>query len=416
MSRLNISGGRKLFGSVSVHGAKNSVLPVLAATIINSGESVIHNCPDLTDVGASIKILEHLGCRVKREDDTICVDSSSLEMCEIPDSLMREMRSSVIFLGAILARTGHAVMTYPGGCELGSRPVDLHLEALRKLGVEISEREGKIYCTSAELRGCPINLDFPSVGATENIMLAACGAKGTTTITNAAREPEIIDLQDFLISMGADIQGAGSSTIVIEGVERFGNAEHRVIADRIAAATFLACAASAGGEVTVERVQPRHFETVTDILTEAGCDIYFEADKVTIVRRKKLNAVRPVRTKPYPGFPTDAQPPLMAALLKAKGTSVFVENIFENRYRHVNELLRMGADIKVEGKVALVCGTERLHGAPVKCTDLRGGAALVIAALGAEGESEISDLAHIDRGYHGFAENLKRLGADVMRI
>lgn len=416
MSIILVDGGKKLNGSVHVHGAKNSVLPILAATIINKGVSVIDNCPNLKDVEASIEILRHLGCTVHRERDRVIVDSSVMDRCDIPDSLMREMRSSVIFLGATLARAGEAHMFPPGGCELGARPIDLHLAALRKLGAEIDATGGTICCKAGEMRGTAINLDFPSVGATENIMLTATCCSGTTTITNAAREPEIVDLQNFMVAMGAKVSGAGSSTIVIEGHPVLHDATHSVMADRIVAATYLVAAAVAGGNVHVRDINPEYVSTVTEILAEAGCMIREESGGITITRDKTLKSVKPIRTMPYPGFPTDAQAPVMAATLQAEGTTVFIESIFENRYRHVCEMLRMGADIKVEGRVAVVCGVPELHGAAVTATDLRGGAALVVAALGAQGQSSISGLDHIDRGYDGLEDALSSLGASIKRV
>lgn len=415
MSAFLVSGGNRLSGAVHVHGAKNSVLPILAATIMSGKVSVLHNCPDLKDVTASIQILEYLGCKVQREGGTVTVDSNPMSRCDIPDELMREMRSSVIFLGAILARTGRAVMSFPGGCELGSRPIDLHLSSLRALGAEIDEKSGCLYCAAPKLRGCEVNLSIPSVGATENTMLAACGSEGVTVITNAAREPEIADLQNFLIAMGARIQGAGSSTIIIEGGYPFHELSYRVMADRIVAATYLTAVAAAGGEVEIEDVDYRQLSTVTATLIEAGCYIRSDPKRVFISCTKPLFGVRPIRTAPYPGFPTDAQAPLMAALAKSQGTTVFVENIFENRYRHVAELMRMGADIRVEGRVAVVCGVNTLRGASVRATDLRGGAALVVAALGAEGDSRITGLGHIDRGYQDLDETLRSLGAAIWR-
>jgi len=415
MSSFLITGGKRLNGAIRVHGAKNSVLPILAAAILGRGESVIRNCPALSDVRASIAILEHLGCRVRMEGDTVWVDASALTRRDVPDALMREMRSSVIFLGAILARTGEAVMSFPGGCELGPRPIDLHLAAIRKLGAEVEERFGQLRCSGSGLKGCDITLSIPSVGATENAMLAATGAEGMTTITNAAREPEIVDLQNFLLAMGARVRGAGSSVITIEGGRPLHGGEYIVMGDRIVAATYLAAVAAAGGEAGVEGVDYRHLSTVTSVLSEAGCAVRSGPDRISIRSDAPLRGVRPVRTAPYPGFPTDAQAPLMAALCRGEGTSVFVENIFESRYRHVDELSRMGADIRVEGKVAVVCGVPRLHAAAVKAADLRGGAALVVAALGAEGESVVTGLSHIDRGYQDMAGDLARLGARITR-
>lgn len=417
MSAFLVEGGRRLSGAVEVHGAKNSVLPILAATLLSGGRSVIHNCPRLSDVDASLSILEHLGCRTSREGDTVTVDSGPMDRYDVPDALMREMRSSVIFLGAILARTGRASLSRPGGCELGPRPIDLHLAALRAMGARVEERGGDLLCDAgAGLTGCTIALAIASVGATENAMLAACGCGGTTTILNAAREPEILDLQRFLRAMGARVEGAGTSTVVVEGRRPLHDCEHRVMADRIVAATYLAAGAAAGGEVLVTGVDGRQLSTVTAVLREAGCRLHSEGDFISLRRDGVLRGVRPIRTAPYPGFPTDAQPPVMAALCASEGTTVLVETIFENRFRHASELARMGADIRVEGRVAVVCGVPRLHGAPVEAADLRGGAALLVAALGAEGESRITGLRHIDRGYDRVEAALTALGASVDRV
>ncbi len=415
MSILNITGGRPLQGKLRIHGAKNSVLPILAATLLCKGTCVIHNCPDLMDVHSSLRILQHLGCKATFANSTVTIDATDVTMVTIPEKLMREMRSSVIFLGAILARMGEACMSYPGGCELGSRPIDLHLSALRQLGTEIQEENGNLLCKAHNLQGKEIILSFPSVGATENIMVAACACQGTTCIKNAAREPEIEDLQNFLCAMGAKVSGAGSSTIYIEGGQSLHGASHNVIPDRIVTATYLAAVAAVGGQVRLESVVPEHISSILSILEEAGCEVTQESDAITLARYKPLLAVKPVRTMPYPGFPTDAQSPLMAMCAVAKGTTVFIENIFENRFRHVAELTRMGSDIRVEGRVAVVTGVEKLYGAPVSSTDLRGGAALVVAALAAEGTSAISELQHIDRGYENLELNLQSLGADIKR-
>lgn len=417
MSAYLVEGGNRLQGTARVHGAKNSVLPILAATILCPGESVVHNCPDLSDVRASIAILEHLGCRVERAGDTVTVDASALTGRDVPDALMREMRSSVIFLGAILARLGEAIMSFPGGCELGPRPIDLHLAAIRSLGAQVREQGGELHCSAAGgLAGCEITFSIPSVGATENAMLCACGAEGVTVICNAAREPEIVDLQAFLRALGADVRGAGTSVITVRGKKPLHGGEHTVMPDRIVAATLLTAVAAAGGETELLGTDYRQLSTVTAVLTEAGCRIRSGSDSIHICREAPLRGVRPIRTAPYPGFPTDAQPPVMAALCRGTGTTVFVENMFESRYRHVDELSRMGADIRVEGKVAVVCGVERLHGAALQAADLRGGAALVVAALGAEGRSEITGLHHMDRGYYGLEDTLRGLGADIVRV
>lgn len=415
MSHLIIEGGAPLRGELTIQGSKNSVLPVLAATILSRGACRIENCPQLRDVDASAAILRHLGCRVRRDGTALEVDTAPMSRCDIPDELMREMRSSVIFLGAILARQGEAVLSYPGGCELGPRPIDLHLAALRALGAEITERGGALHCKAKRLCGTDITLAIPSVGATENAILAACGAEGTTVIYNAAREPEIVDLQTLLQAMGARVNGAGGSIITVEGGAPLHGCTHRVIGDRIVCATYLCAAAAAGGEVRLVGVDYRTVSTVALSLAESGCEVKSEEGSVFLRSNGALRAVRPVRTAPYPGFPTDAQPVLMAALLKSEGSTVFVENIFENRYRHVDELSRMGAEVRVAGRVAVVNGVRALHGAAVKCTDLRGGAALVLAGLCAEGTTRVTELTHIDRGYDAIERDLSALDARIRR-
>jgi UDP-N-acetylglucosamine 1-carboxyvinyltransferase len=416
MSRFLVEGGRRLSGELTVQGAKNSVLPVLAATLLTRGESVLQNCPRLRDVDTSIEILRHLGCTAHWEGGALVVNTAGMSSWEISDGLMREMRSSAVFLGALLARCGQAVLSYPGGCELGPRPIDLHLRSLRRMGAEILEDGGILNCRAEKLSGCELALSLPSVGATENLMLAACGAAGTTTIVNAAREPEIEDLQGYLRSCGAKISGAGSSIVTVEGGAPLHGCTYSIMPDRIATATCLCAAACSGGEVLVRGVRERHLSTVTAVLRESGCRVESEANTLAIRVDQRLQAVGPVRTAPYPGFPTDAQAVLMAAVLKSAGATVFEENIFTNRYRHVDEMTRMGGSIRVSGRVAVVTGVERLHGAQVRATDLRGGAALVLAALGAEGRSEIADANHIDRGYEDLARDLRELGASVVRM
>lgn len=417
MEVLSVRGGRPLGGSLTVQGAKNSVLPLLAATLLAEGQSVIHNCPDLSDVTASLDILRHLGCQVSVEGDTVTVDATTLVSSTVPEALMRSMRSSVIFLGSILARLGQACMCYPGGCELGPRPIDLHLEALQTLGARVSEGPSGLTCVTNALSGRDITLSLPSVGATENAMLAATAAQGVTVIQNAAREPEIVQLQDFLRSMGADIRGAGTSVITVRGSggKPFHGGEVTVMGDRIVAATYLSCAAAAGGEIELAGVDYRQLSPVSAVLAEAGCLVKSGGDRITLKRdpASPLKAVRPVRTAPYPGFPTDAQAPVMASLCAAQGASMFVENMFSSRYRHIDELRKMGADIRTEGRVAVVCGVEKLHAAALEAHDLRGGAALAVAALGAEGESVISGLQHIRRGYADLAGDLTALGGEV---
>ena len=415
MSQLLVRGGQPLHGEVTIQGAKNSVLPILAATVLTGDRVVLRGCPRLRDVDASIRILQSLGCRAQWEGDALTVDTAALNRCEISDILMREMRSSAIFLGAVLARLGRADISYPGGCELGPRPIDLHLSGLRDLVADIREEGGILHCTASRLAGRELMLSLPSVGATENLMLAACGAEGTTVISNAAREPEIVDLQDFLNACGAEVSGAGSTSVTIRGGKPLHGCEFRCMPDRIVAATYLCACASAGGEVYLRGARERHLATVADALRQAGCTVAGDGEGIACRCRRRLRAVRPVRTAPYPGFPTDAQAVLMAAMLKSRGTTVFEENIFENRYRHVDELTRMGAEIRVAGRVAVVTGVERLSGAAVRCTDLRGGAALCVAALAADGETRIFETAHIDRGYEDIVRDLRALGADAVR-
>ena len=416
MEKLKIRGGGQLVGRLRVQGAKNSVLPILAASILVQGESVLQNCPDLKDVDAAISILRHLGCKVKRQGKDVHIDSKTITRCDVPDDLMREMRSSVIFLGAILGRMGEAILSLPGGCELGPRPIDLHLEALRALGADLEEVGGNIVCRTEGLVGTEINLASPSVGATENVMLAAVCAKGETVITNAAREPEIVDLAAFLAASGARISGAGQSTITISGSGLGKSTTHRIMPDRIVASTYLSAVAFVGGRLELLDAEPTHLETLITALRAAGCEITVSGQDIQIESDGKLGAISPVITRPYPGFPTDAMPCLLAASVKAQGTTVFIENIFQNRYRYVEELRRMGAEIKLEGRVAVVTGISNLHGARVDATDLRGGAALVVAALGAEGETQIGEVHHIDRGYDSLEATLGGLGADIERV
>lgn len=417
MDKLVINGSKRLTGEIEVHGSKNSVLPILAACVLSQGENIIHNCPMLSDVDAALKILVELGCKVKREEHTVCVDSSGVNGFEISDNLMREMRSSVIFLGAILGRTGKAVLSTPGGCEIGLRPIDMHISAMEQLGAEVFEEHGRLHfeCKNG-LHGARVILPFPSVGATENIMIASCVAKGTTVITNAAREPEISDLADFLNGCGAKIHGAGDSTIIIDGVERLTATTHTVIPDRIAASTYLLAGAITHGRVCIKEIIPAHLGALIPVLKQSGCDISVSNRWICISSPPRLSRVKTVRTMPYPGFPTDVQAPLTAMLSVADGTSVVVENIFECRYKHVSELIRLGAKINVEGRTAVIEGVPYLTGASVVSPDLRGGFALVIAGLAAKGETVISGVEHIDRGYENPEKLLSALGADVKRI
>ena len=418
MENLIISGGIRLEGKTRLQGSKNSSLPILAACAAVNGISVIHNCPRITDVDIAVAILERLGCRVSREGGTVTVDSGDINCSAIPEELMSEMRSSIIFLGALLARFGRGSATLPGGCEIGLRPIDMHIAAFRSMGVVIEESGGSMECTAPNgLAPCRISLSFPSVGATENIMLASLAAKGETVITNAAREPEIKDLADFLNECGAKIIGAGQSVIRIYGGRRLTGAEHRVIPDRIVASTYMACAAVTGGRAVVTEVEREHLAPVIPVFEGCGCKIDFANGEMSVTAPKRAERIKYLRTMPYPGFPTDSQALVTAGAAKARGTSVISERVFENRFRHVPELIKMGADIRVEDScVAVVEGVPSLHGAKVTASDLRGGSALIAAALGARGESVIDGVRHVLRGCEDVCGNLSRLGADIKVI
>ena len=418
MENLIISGGIRLDGKTRLQGSKNSSLPILAACAAVNGISVIHNCPRITDVDIAVAILERLGCRVSREGGTVTVDSGDINCSAIPEELMSEMRSSIIFLGALLARFGRGSATLPGGCEIGLRPIDMHIAAFRSMGVVIEESGGSMECTAPNgLAPCRISLSFPSVGATENIMLASLAAKGETVITNAAREPEIKDLADFLNECGAKIIGAGQSVIRIYGGRRLTGAEHRVIPDRIVASTYMACAAVTGGRAVVTEVEREHLAPVIPVFEGCGCKIDFANGEMSVTAPKRAERIKYLRTMPYPGFPTDSQALVTAVAATARGTSVISERVFENRFRHVPELIKMGADIRVEDScVAVVGGVPSLHGAKVTASDLRGGSALIAAALGARGESVIDGVRHVLRGCEDVCGNLSRLGADIKVI
>lgn len=411
-----ITGGKPLQGEITLQGAKNAVLPILAATVLIDGISEIQNCPNLKDVSASLDILTHLGCFVKQEEDRIFVDARNVEKTIITDELMREMRSSFIFAGAIAARCGYAEITYPGGCELGARPIDLHLKAFRSMGMKITEEHGRIYCDARHLRPAAIHLDFPSVGATENIMLASVFTPGVTRIVNAAKEPEIEDLQAFLNGAGAKIYGAGGSEIYIEGVPSLKSVTHRVIPDRIVGATYLMAAAVTGGKVLLRNAEPAHLDGILSVLEECGCEIAYPREReLKISCSQRIGAADKISTTPYPGFPTDAQAPMMAMLCTARGSSMITETIFESRFKHVEELIKMGANIKTDGRVAVIRGVSRLSGAEVTAGDLRGGAALMLAALGASGTSKIHGIHLIDRGYETPETIFSQLGAEIKR-
>ncbi len=418
MASFLVQGGRRLTGEVTVGGAKNSALKLMAAALLAPGVSTIRNVPDIADADVMAQVLEHLGAPVARDGHTLTIDATHLSSFEAPYELVSAMRASIIVLGPLLARLGRARVAMPGGCNLGSRKIDLHLRGLAELGVEFRSEHGYIDAEAPwGLTGAHIILDFPSVGATENLLMAGAAAKGTTIIENAAREPEIQDLIAFLKAMGARIEGAGTSTIIVEGVSAFAPAEHTVIGDRIEAGTFAIAGALCEGPVTVRGVDPAHLELVLAKLRlrAAGVEVSVGDDHLTVSRRGAITPTD-IATLPYPGFPTDMQPQFMVLLSVADGSSVITENVYENRFMFADELRRMGADITVEGHRALVRGVPALSGAPVRSPDLRGGAALVLAGLVADGDTLVGDIHHILRGYEDLAGRLSALGASVTMV
>ena len=416
MKEYIIEGGLPLDGQVDVCAAKNSVLPLMAASILTDEIIVLHDCPDISDVDNMIKIMEGLGSKIIKNGRDIVIDNSGVNNAQIPVSLAKELRSSIFLLGSLLSRLKQAKVAYPGGCDIGLRPVDLHLNGLKRLGVKIRESNGYILCSCEKLVGNEIMLDCPSVGATENIMLAAVKAEGETVIKNAAREPEIEDLQKFLNSIGGRVRGAGSGTIVVEGVNSLSGGRFQPMADRIEAGTFLIAAAMCGGEICLNGVSAENISSLLHKLRENGCKIYAKNDKIYLKREGRLVSVKSIETQPYPGFPTDLQAQMTALCCICRGQSIVTENLFETRFKYVPELRKMGADITVVDRNAFVRGVEKFNGATVVACDLRGGAALVLAALSAEGRSEVLDLSHIDRGYGMFEYKLRALGADIVRM
>lgn len=417
MDKLIISGGKRLCGTVKVSGAKNAVLPIIAAALLGTSPSRLMETPRLDDVRTISEVIECLGAKVRWEDtDTLVVDSTDITSCEAPYELVRKMRASFLVMGPLLARTGCAKISLPGGCAIGTRPIDLHLKGFEALGAEIVLGHGYVEAKAPRgLHGARIYLDFPSVGATENILMAAALAKGTTVLENPAEEPEVVDLANFLNAMGAKIRGAGTNVIKVEGVNELRGATHTVIPDRIEAGTYMVGAAITNGDVYIENALTDHLKPVVAKLKEAGVRIEEDINGVRVQGTGFLRTVD-IKTLPYPGFPTDMQAQFMALMTVAHGTSIITETVFENRFMHVDELKRMGANIKIEGRSAVVEGVPRLQGCPVKATDLRAGAALVLAGLAAEGRTEISCVHHIDRGYDNLVGKLKSLGADIERV
>jgi UDP-N-acetylglucosamine 1-carboxyvinyltransferase len=417
LEKIIVRGGNRLSGTVKVEGAKNAVLPVIAATLLaNNGKSIIHDVPALSDVYTISEVLRYLGADVKIEENTITVDASQELKLEAPFEYVRKMRASVLVMGPLLARNGRARVALPGGCAIGSRPIDQHLKGFEAMGASVKVGNGFIDAeVKGRLRGAKIYLDFPSVGATENIMMAAVLAEGTTIIENCAKEPEIVDLANFLNAMGAKVRGAGTGTIRIEGVDQLTGTTHTVIPDRIEAGTFMVAAAITGGNVLVQGAVPEHLSSLIAKMEEMGVTIIEEGNGLRVIGPEKLKAVD-IKTMPYPGFPTDMQSQMMALLLKAEGTSMVTETVFENRFMHVEEFRRMNADIKIEGRSVIINGPCNLQGAEVAATDLRAAAALILAGLAAEGYTRVTELRHLDRGYVRFHEKLAALGADIERV
>lgn len=417
MDKFIIEGGYPLIGTVDIKGAKNSMLPIMAATVLNSHAKGIelHNIPDIYDMHVMKSILRSLGVEVKYANNVLKINARTLKSHIIPDILMREMRSSIFLMGPLLGRLGKVRVTYPGGCSIGPRPIDLHIKGLEALGAQITEKNGYFFASTSGLKGTTLHLDYPSVGATENLMMAAVFAKGKTLIHNAAKEPEIVDLQNFLNTMGAYVRGAGTETLRIEGVNSLVNCTYRIIPDRIVAGTYLMAAAITGGQLLLKNIIPVHLDAVVAKMREAGVKI--KATEVTLkVVESNLRGVETLCTLPYPGFPTDLQAPMMAMLATAKGNSTIIESVFEARFKHVEQLNRMKAKISVKGRKAFIQGVKALSSAEVVATDLRAGAGLVIAALGARGTTVVKNINFIDRGYEGFEKQLQKLGAKIIRV
>ncbi|MBT2737936.1 UDP-N-acetylglucosamine 1-carboxyvinyltransferase [Bacillus sp. ISL-7] len=417
MEKIIVRGGKRLDGTVKVEGAKNAVLPVLAATLLASdGKSVIRDVPTLSDVYTINEVLRNLNAEVSFENNTVVVDASRVLKDEAPFEYVRKMRASVLVMGSLLARNGRARVALPGGCAIGSRPIDQHLKGFEAMGASVKVGNGFIEAeVNGRLKGAKIYLDFPSVGATENIMMAATLAVGTTIIENVAKEPEIVDLANFLNSMGAKVRGAGTGTLRIEGVDVLFGAEHHIIPDRIEAGTFMVAAAITGGNVLVKGAVPEHLSSLIAKMVEMGITIREEEDGVRVIGTDRLKAVD-IKTMPHPGFPTDMQSQMMALLLRANGTSMITETVFENRFMHVEEFRRMNADIKIEGRSVILNGSSNLQGAEVSATDLRAAAALILTGLVSEGMTRVTELKHLDRGYVDFHGKLASLGADIERV
>lgn len=416
MEKYIINGGKPLYGELEVPCAKNAYLAILAGCVLSSGTVKLKNCPNFDDVNNMIEMLSDLGAVILRQNSDIILDCSTISKCKISTKLAHKIRSSIFLLGPILARLKRAEVCYPGGCDIGARPIDLHLKGLRSLSAKITESHGLINCEAPYLIGEEVHLDYPSVGATENIMMAAVLAKGKTKIYNAAKEPEIEDLQKFLNKMGAKIKGAGSDIITIEGVEKLGSVEYQPISDRIIAGTYLIAVACCGGEVLIKNVESNHISSIISKLKASGCEFEIKSDSIKIVSNQRLKSFKKIQTLPYPGFPTDLQPQTLVLQAISKGSCLITENLFETRFKHVPELIKMGADISIQDRTAYITGVKKLYGAEVSCSDLRAGAALTIAGLVAEGTTIVHNVKNIDRGYDHLENAFKKLGADIKRV
>lgn len=413
MDKYHIKGGRKLSGKVEISGAKNAVLPILAASIISKGENNFQSCPEISDVGNMLRILKSLGCDTTLSEEVISVKADNLSEYAIQDELMKEMRSSVFLAGALLARCGEAVISNPGGCKIGKRPIDIHIRGLKQLSVDVKYRDDRIFLYGKNMKGAHIRLDYPSVGATENLMLAAVGAEGTTVIENSAREPEIFDLQNYINACGGCVSGAGSSTVVIEGGKKLKGCCYRIIPDRIEAGTYMLMAVATGGEVFLEGINRDYLGVLIDILKDAGAVFKFESDGIYVKADCIKNINRYIKTEPFPGFPTDLQPQMVAMLTKYGAGSKVSENIFENRFGYARQLIKMGADIEMFGKQVIIKSSTALCGGTVEAEDLRGGAALMIAGLMADGITKIMNTGYIKRGYSRPEEKIRLLGGEI---
>ncbi len=416
MDLLEVRGGKRLEGTVSIHSAKNAVLPIMAAAILAEEPVTILDCPNITDADNMLSIVRTLGCKAQRVGENALIDTSGMHDWVMPETLAKKLRSSIFMMGSILGRFRKAMVSHPGGCEIGLRPIDLHMKGLAALGVVFQEEGGQIFCDGSGMHGGEVHFDYPSVGATENVMMAAALTPGTTWIHNAAREPEIVDLQRFMNAMGARVRGAGTHSIIIEGVERLHGVQYRPISDRIVTGTLMAACAITGGQIRLENARAQDLGAVISKLRDMGCEVRSGVGIIDVIAPKRPHSFGQLQTQPYPGFPTDMQVQMLALSTVATGTSIITETVFENRFAHAGDLNRMGADIVVHDRTAVVRGVQKLHGAHVTARDLRGGAGLVLAALAAEGKTTIEGVALIDRGYAALEGSLAALGADICRV